>query len=147
MAIPALALLGIQAGGGLLAAQSEIEAGKIEERNLKFQAENETINARLRNNERMSRLLDVMAINNASLGMRGISSEGSPQTILEADVRKASRGAQSDLFTARSASLSLRARASAARRTSNIRAASSLLGTAADIGKTGVKKPGSKNQE
>lgn len=139
MAIPAALLIaqGASKAGEIF---STLEAGKIEQRKLKFDADQVLLNAQRRTNDRLERLLDVMAINNASLGKRGIAQEGSPQNILESDFRKMSRVAQSDLLDARTANISLRSQASAVRRMSRIKAAGSLLGFAGDVGKTGGLK-------
>jgi len=137
MAIQA-ALLMAQAAGGGLSALSSLEAGKIEEAALEFSAEQETINARLRQKERLERLVNSMAANNAALGGRGIAMQGSPLNILKADFQKASKEAQADLLDARSIELSLRSRAKAARLNSQIQALGTLFGTGADIVETGV---------
>jgi hypothetical protein len=118
-----------------------LDAGKADAQALKFQAEQEKINAQLRSNERQQRLLDSMAANNATLGARGITSEGSPQSILQADFKKASKEAQVDLLDSRMAQISLKAKAKAAVQMSRIQAVSSLLGTGIDIASTGVSVP------
>jgi hypothetical protein len=121
-----------------LSAYSSLQAGKAQEQELKFQAEQERINAQLRSNERKQRLLDSMAANAAVLGSRGITSEGSPMEILQADFKAASKEAQVDLLDSRTAQISLRAQGDAARAMSRIQAASSLLGTATDVAATGL---------
>lgn len=136
MPIPALLLFqGASAGLGAFA---ELEAGKIEERALKFAAEQEGVNAQIRSNERKQRLLSAMAANNAALGGRGITAEGSPTTILQADYKAASKEAQQDLLNSRINQISLMSKAKSARTLSKLKAATSLLDTGYDMVKTGV---------
>ncbi len=137
MAIPA-ALLLAQAGTSLFSAKLASDAAKQEARALEFQAENESINARIRNNERTERLLDAIAANNAAAGARGVSAfSGSPLTILEQNIKKTNRRSIADFENAKLNELSLRSRSFATRRSAQIKAFGSLLGTGADIAKTG----------
>lgn len=141
MPIPAAMLFGAQLFSGGLSAFASLDAGKADAEALKFQANQEKINAQLRSNERQQRLLDAMAANNATLGARGITQEGSPTQILQADFKKASKEAQVDLLDSRMAQISLKAKAKAAVSLSRIQAASSLIGMGADIAATGVRTP------
>lgn len=141
MAVPA-ALLFVQGASALYGADQILKSGEIEERALNYQAQNEEINAQFRSIERRERLLDAMAANNAALGVRGVTSEGSPMTILEADYKNASQEEAIDLMDSRNAVVSLRAKAKAARKLSKINAFQSLLGTGVDMAKTGAKPNG-----
>ena len=117
---------------------AELQAGEIESQALKTQVEQEKLNAQIRSNERKQRLLSSMAANNAALGARGITVEGSPTTILQADYKAASREAEADLLSTRINTLSLMSRAKSARQLSKLRAGTSLLTKTIDIAKTGV---------
>jgi len=138
MAIPA-ALLFAQVGTSLFSAKLASDAAKQEARALEFKSEQEAVNVRLRNNARLEKLLDIVSTNNAATGARGIAPSGSPQRIMEDNFRMESRASQADLLNSRGIQLSLRARATATRRNSQIKAIGSLLGTGADIAKTGFK--------
>ena len=142
MAIPAMLLFGAQVGGGLLSADQTLRAGKIQEQELKYAADQEVINARLSGNERLERLLDSMSANNAALGGRGVTSEGSFSNILESDYKKFSNEELTNVQDSQVKELSLRYKADAARRISKINAFSSLLGTATNVAKTGFVPKG-----
>lgn len=142
MAIPALALLAVQVGGSLFAGGLEASAGKQEARALEFQADNESINAVIRNNARLDALLDAMAANNVANGASGVASfSGSPLTILQENIKTANRRAVADFTNARISELSLRASAFGRRRASQLAIFGSLLGTGVAIAKTGIKTP------
>jgi len=136
--IPANILFGAELLTTGLGVMSELQAGEIESNALKTQIQQEKLNAQLKSNERKQRLLSAMATNNAALGARGITSEGSPTTILQADFKEASKEAQQDLLTSRLNQISLFSRAKSAKQMSRLRAGASLLGKTVDIAKTGV---------
>ena len=142
MAVPAVALLAVQAGGSLLSSGLQQSAGRAEARELEFQADNESINAVIRNNARLENLLNVMAANNVISGASGVAAfSGSPLTVLQENIKTASKRAVTDFGVARMNELSLRQSAFARRRASQLAAFGSLLGTGLNIAKTGVKTP------
>lgn len=132
------AFLFLQGAAGLGSAYYGMEAGEIEAQQFELSAKQEQINATIRSNERMNRLVDAMALNNASLAARGITSGGSPSAILQADYQRMSDETQADLLDSKNVQLSLRGRAAASRFISKANAATSLLGTTIDIAKTGM---------
>jgi len=136
MPVPAALLFG-QFGLSAAASALEINAADEQAKAIEFAADQEATNARIRNNNRQQQLLEILAANNAALGARGVSGGGSQRTIMQENMRRASKAAEADLLGARSSELSLRARASAARVNSRLRAMTSLLGTGAEIAKTG----------
>lgn len=131
------ALLFAQGAFGVGSALQTLSAGDAQARQLKLEAKREEVNATIRNNERLERLVNSMAINNASLAARGITSEGSPMAILKSDWLKYGQDAQRDLMQSQVTQLTLKARARSAQSMARLNAATSLLGTAIDIGKTG----------
>jgi len=139
MAIPAAGLLAFQIGGSLFGGALEASAGRAEARALEFAADNESINAIIRNNERLDRLIDVMAANNVTSGASGVQAfSGSPLTVLQENIKTASKRGISDFNNARLSELSLRSTAFARRRSSQLSVFASLLGTSANIAKTGI---------
>jgi hypothetical protein len=142
MAIPALALLGVQVGASLFSGALEGQAGKDDARALEFQAENESINAVVRNTARQERLLDAIASANVAQGASGVSSfSGSPLTVLNESIKRSSKRGSEDMINSQIKQLQLRSSAFARRRSSQLAAFGSLLSTGVDVAKTGVFAP------
>jgi hypothetical protein len=87
-------------------AQADIKLGES-----KVAAEQEELGAKQREADRKERLSIALASQNASAGAGGIAAfEGSPLTVMKEDIRKEQTATERDVFGAKMASLTARAR-------------------------------------
>lgn len=89
----------------------EVEQGKIQRREAETAALAEEAAGVSREADRKARLAQALASQNAASGASGIAAfEGSPLTIMKADVAKAGEATERDVFQTRLAARTLRAR-------------------------------------
>lgn len=97
-------------------------------------AKGEELGAIQREADRKGRLAEAIASQTASAGARGIAAfEGSPLSVLEADIEKEQVATERDIFQTRLSALTKRTRGRLAEKTAKAGAAFSLLG---DVGKS-----------
>ena len=125
MGVLAIPLMVLSAAGS---AESQRTAGKISKIEGKLQARQSELGAIQREGDRKSRLADAMASQNASAGSRNIAAfEGSPLTILQADIAAEETATQRDVFSSELEAFTSRARGSVADRQSKAKANMGLL--------------------
>jgi hypothetical protein len=116
-----------------LSVYSQVEAGKAQQDELNRQAEEEKIAAEGRELQRKQELNRVLAANNVSQSMSGITGEGTPASIsLESAKQIGSSEAMINL-SEKLKRAQLRRQGANARSTANIQATSTLLKGSADV--------------
>lgn len=131
----AIAGITLAAGSGILGAKQTIEAGKIQAGEAEVAAEQEELGAVQREADRKARLASALASQNAASGAKGIAAfEGSPLSIMEADIEAEKEGTKRDIFQSELAAKSLRARGRMSKRMAEAQASLGLLGTAGSLG-------------
>ena len=133
IALPAMAAT------SLLQFSQQMSAGRI----AKIEGETEARQIELatlqREVDRKESLARAMASQIAESGAKGISAfEGSPLTILQADIQAAEEAQRRDVAQSKIAAMSARARGSAAKRYSQIGAVTNLIG---DVGQMAYVAP------
>ena len=131
------AILSAVSGGA--SARASYVAGRVQEDELKRQAEQEKVAAQSRELQRRQELNRALAANVVSQGQMGIAGEGTPASIALASAQQAgiSEGALS--LTEKLRQAQLRRQGSEAARTGKLQAASTLLQTGTNIYGTGVQ--------
>ena len=131
------AILSAVSGG--VSARASYVAGRVQEDELKRQAEQEKVAAQSRELQRRQELNRALAANVVAQGQMGIAGEGTPASIALASAQQAgiSEGAMS--LTERLRQSQLRRSGSEAARVGKLQAASTLLQTGTDIYGTGVQ--------
>jgi hypothetical protein len=103
-------------------------AGAIAKGESKVQAKQTELAATAREVDRKERLASALASQNASAGARGIAAfEGSPLTILQADIEREEVATQRDIFSTELEAFTQRSRGSVAQRTARSEAFTGLL--------------------
>jgi len=120
------------AGGSLLSAGSQIQAGRTAAKEAELSAQTAELGATQREVQRevdrKERLAQALATANAQAGAAGIAAfEGSPLTILQESIKAEETATERDLFNTRISALTTRARGKTARRMGQVGAATSLL--------------------
>jgi hypothetical protein len=116
-----------------LSVYGQVEAGKAQQDELNRQAEEEKIAAESRELQRKQELNRVLAANNVSQSMSGITGEGTPASIsLESAKQIGSSEAMINL-SEKLKRAQLRRQGANARSTANIQATSTLLKGSADV--------------
>ena len=119
---------GMFIASSLLSAQSTLSAGKIAAKEGKLQARQTELGAISREADRKSALADMLASQNASAGARGIAAfEGSPLTILQADIEREEQATQRDKFSTELEAFTQRSRGKQAKSASKSQMAIGLL--------------------
>jgi len=122
-----IAMVGV-AGGSLLSAGSQIQAGRTAAKEAELSAQTAELGATQREVDRKERLAQALATANAQAGAAGIAAfEGSPLTILQESIKAEETATESDLFNTRISALTTRARGQTAKRMGQVGAATSLL--------------------
>lgn len=124
MALPLMLLL---AGATALTAKLQHDAGKAQRIEFERQAEQEKIGAEGRELQRRQQLNDILASNIVSLSGSGIKGEGTPQSISLESAERASLSEGMLSLSDKLKQAQLRRQGSAAGRSGNIQAASTLL--------------------
>lgn len=128
-----LALTGM-AGTSLLQFGQTMTAGKIAETEAKTAAKAEELAVTQREADRKQRLARALASQNAAAGAKNIAAfEGSPLTILQADIEAERTGTERDITQSKIAQLTTRARGDIARKQAGTMAALNLLGDTSKI--------------
>lgn len=140
------AALAIPIGMGLMAysAAGQYSAtkasGQIQAMEGEAAAKQEELAATQREGDRKARLAEAMASQIATSGASGIASfEGSPLTILNADIAAEEQATQRDVFQTRLRAKSLRARGKMAEKFSKQQAKLGLIGSVGQMGITTYK--------
>ena len=95
----ALAKFGVGAGTSYLQYSSQKSAGKIQSAAAEVSASSEELGAKTREVDRKRRLAAALASQNAQAGAKGLAAfEGSPLTVLEADIASEKEATQRDAF-------------------------------------------------
>lgn len=125
------AILSAVSGG--VSARSSYVAGRMQEDELKRQAEQEKLAAQSRELQRRQELNRALAANMVSMGQSGLSGEGTPASIALASAKQVgiSEGAVS--LTDKLRQAQLRRQGSMAASTGKLQAASTLLQTGASL--------------
>ena len=124
----ATALLVASTAGTLLAAGSQIKAGRAASHEAELSAQTAELAATQRETDRKGRLAEALATANAQAGASGIAAcEGSPLTILQQSIENEQTATERDLFNTRISALTTRAKGQTAQRAGRIGAVTSLL--------------------
>ena len=125
--------IAVSATAGVVSARGQYIAGRVQEDELKRQAEQEKVAAQSRELQRRQELNRALAANVVGLGQSGISGEGTPASIALASARQAgiSEGALS--LTEKLRQAQLRRQGSAAGQIGALQSASTLLQTGARV--------------
>ncbi len=103
-------------------------AGAIDQGEAKVQARQTELAATAREADRKDRLATALASQNASAGARGIAAfEGSPLTILQADIEREEKATQRDMFSTELEAFTQRSRGSVANRQAKAAAFQGLI--------------------
>lgn len=115
-------------GSSLLSANQQRAAGDIARGDAKVQARQTELAATAREVDRKDRLASALASQNASAGARGIAAfEGSPLTILQADIEREEQATQRDIFSTELEAFTQRSAGSIAQKQSRAQAFTGLL--------------------
>jgi hypothetical protein len=133
----AFAPLAISAGLSLVQAGQKRKAGEIAAQEAEFTAGQVELGATQREADRKEVLARAMASQTASAGARGISAfEGSPLSILEADIAAEETATERDIFTSELEAMTLRARGQVAKQAAKTSAFTGLVGDFASLAAT-----------
>ena len=129
----------LSAAGGITAARGQYIAGRVQEDQLKRQAEEEKLAAQSRELQRRQELNRALAANVVGFGQMGIAGEGTPSSIALESAKQAgiSEGALS--LTEKLRQAQLRRQGSEAARAGKLQSASTLLQTAANVVQMGAQ--------
>jgi hypothetical protein len=135
----------ISLGASMSAANLQRASGRIAEGESKVQAKQIQLAAKAREADRKERLAEAMASQNASAGARGIAAfEGSPLTILQADIEREERATERDIFASELEALAVRSRGKVARKMAKAQAHLTFAQGVSDaLGGMGGSKPSS----
>ena len=121
----------------ILSAAGTIEAGKAQQREAETAALAEEAAGVSREADRKARLADALASQNAAAGASGIAAfEGSPLTIMKADIAKEGEATKRDIFQTNLNARTLRARGRIANKQAQT---SGMLKFASAVGKGAAK--------
>lgn len=124
----AQAAIPLAIGSSLLGASQARSAGDITKSESELQARQVELGATQREGDRKERLAEALASQNASAGARGIAAfQGSPLTILEADIAREETATERDQFATNLEALSIRSRGSFAKSQARIQSITGLL--------------------
>lgn len=129
--------IAVSAAGGITAARGQYIAGRVQEDQLRRQAEEEKLAAQSRELQRRQELNRALAANVVGFGQMGISGEGTPASIALESAKQAgiSEGAMS--LTEKLRQAQLRRSGKEAARAGTLQSASTLLQTAANVAQLG----------
>ena len=128
-----LALAGM-GGTSLLQFAQTREAGKIQEIEAKTMAKHEELAVVQREADRKEALARAMASQNAAAGAKNIAAfEGSPLTILQADIEAERVATERDITQSQIAQLATRARGTIAKRQASLMSAVNLIGDTSQL--------------
>jgi hypothetical protein len=116
-----------------LSVYSQVEAGKAQQDELNRQAEEEKIAAEGRELQRKQELNRVLAANNVSQSMSGITGEGTPASIALESAKQIGSSEGMINLSEKLQRAQLRRQGANARSTANIQATSTLLKGSADV--------------
>jgi hypothetical protein len=140
----AMAALALSAGSSLIGARQQRAAGEIAAGESKVQARQTELAATAREVDRKERLASSLASLNASAGARGIAAfEGSPLTILEADIKREERATERDIFSTQLEASALRARGSLAKKSARAQSFMGLLSSGSQFAQLAQPSKGS----
>jgi len=116
------------AGGSLLSAGSQIQAGRTAAKEAELSAQTAELGATQREVDRKERLAQALATANAQAGAAGIAAfEGSPLTILQESIKAEETATERDLFNTRISALTTRAKGRSAKSIGMLEGATSLF--------------------
>jgi hypothetical protein len=129
--------IAVSATAGVVSARGQYVAGRVQEDQLKRQAEQEKLAAQSRELQRRQELNRALAANIVGQGQMGIAGEGTPASIALSSAQQAgiSEGALS--LTEKLRQAQLRRSGSEAARAGTLQAASTLLQTGAQVASLG----------
>ena len=121
----AIAQKGGATASGLLSAKQQSASGKLSQIESETMARQTELAATARESDRKSRLAKALASQNAMAGAKGIAAfEGSPLTILEADIKAEEVATERDIFQSELEAMTQRSKGNIARKSAQ---AQSLL--------------------
>ena len=133
----AFAPLLIAGGASLLQAEQRKESGRITAQESRIAAGQIELGAVQREADRKDRLAKAMASQNAAAGAKGIAAfEGSPLSILEADIRAEETATERDIFQTNLAALTTRVRGQIAKSSAARGATIGLIGDFSKLAQT-----------
>lgn len=128
------AAIGTQAGVSLFQFFGTRTAGKIAKMEAETAAQAEELGAVQREADRKESLARAMASQVAESGAKGVAAfEGSPLSVLQADISREEEATQRDIMMSKLAAMTTRARGKAAKKQAYTTSAINLIG---DVGKT-----------
>ena len=136
MAIPIFAILAAVAGG--VSARASYISGRVQEDELKRQAEQEKLAAQSRELQRRQELNRALAANMVGMGQSGLAGEGTPASIALASAKQVGISEGAISLTDKLRQAQLRRQGSEAARTGKLQAASTLLQTGTQIAQAKV---------
>lgn len=129
--------LALSAGLSLMQAQQEKSAGEITKQESDIAASQIEMGAVQREADRKERLAAAMASQNAAAGAGGVAAfEGSPLSILEADIAREETATERDIFQTELAALTTRTRGTVAKQSAKEGATMGLIGDFFKIAQT-----------
>jgi len=137
MEYAAAATAAVTAGGSLMSANLQKDAGEIAKKEAETQAQIEELGAVQREGDRKRQLINAMAAANARAGASNVAAfEGSPLTILQEQIQQEETATERDLFNTRLSALTTRSRGRQLEAQASIGAKASLLKGLASAGQT-----------
>ena len=130
------AILSAVSGG--VSARASYVAGRVQEDELKRQAEQEKLAAQSRELQRRQELNRALAANMVSMGQSGLAGEGTPASIALASAKQVGISEGAISLTDKLRQAQLRRQGSEAARTGKLQAASTLLQTGTQIAQAKV---------
>lgn len=125
--------IAVSAASGAVSARSSYISGRVQEDELKRQAEQEKLAAQSRELQRRQELNRALAANMVSMGQSGISGEGTPASIALSGAQQVGISEGAISLTEKLRQAQLRRQGSMAASTGRLQSASTLLQTGAQV--------------
>ena len=132
--------IAITAAAGVTSARGQYIAGRVQEDELKRQAEQENLAAQSREIQRRQELNRALAANMVSMGQSGLAGEGTPASIALAGAKQVGISEGAISLTEKLRQAQLRRQGSMAGSMAKLQSASTLLQTGAQIASLGASK-------
>jgi hypothetical protein len=131
--------IAVSAAGGITAARGQYIAGRVQEDQLRRQAEEEKLAAQSRELQRRQELNRALAANVVGFGQMGISGEGTPASIALESAKQAGISEGAISLTEKLRQAQLKRSGKEAARAGTLQSASTLLQTAANVAQLGAQ--------
>ena len=132
--------IAVSAAEGITSARGQYIAGRVQEDELKRQAEQEKLAAQSRELQRRQELNRALAANMVSMGQSGLAGEGTPASIALAGAKQVGISEGAISLTDKLRQAQLRRQGSMAAQLGKLQAASTLLQTGADVAQLESKR-------